>query len=59
MDAVTTHFEKTVLLLNTAGFLEIGEYAKKFSAVLFMGLPARMQAQWPMYSPAAYSPPAT
>lgn len=41
MDAVTTHFEKTVLLLNTAGFLEIGEYAKKFSAVLFMGLPGQ------------------
>ena len=41
MDAVTTHFEKTILLLNTAGYLEIGEYAKKFTAVLFMGLPGQ------------------
>ena len=41
MDAVTAHFEKTILLLNTAGYLEIGEYAKKFTAVLFMGLPGQ------------------
>lgn len=41
MDAITAHFEKTVLLLNTAGYLEIGEYAPKFSAVLFMGLPGQ------------------
>lgn len=41
MDAVTTHFEKTILLLNTAGYLEIGEFAKKFTAVLFMGLPGQ------------------
>ena len=41
MDAITERFEKTVLLLNTAGYLELGEYAKKFSAVLFMGLPGQ------------------
>ena len=41
MDAVTAHFEKPILLLNTAGYLEIGEYAKKFTAVLFMGLPGQ------------------
>ena len=41
MDAITERFEKTILLLNTAGYLELGEYAKKFSAVLFMGLPGQ------------------
>lgn len=41
MDAITAHFEKTILLLNTAGFLELGEYAQKFSAILFMGLPGQ------------------
>ena len=41
MDMVTAHFEKTVLLLNTAGYLEITDYVPKFSAVLFMGLPGQ------------------
>ena len=41
MDQITASFEKTVLLLNTAGYLEIGEYVPKFSSVLFMGLPGQ------------------
>lgn len=41
MDAVTNHFEKTILLLNTAGYLELGDYARKFSAIVFMGLPGQ------------------
>ena len=41
MDQVTEHFEKTILVLNTAGYLEITDYASKFSAVLFMGLPGQ------------------
>ena len=41
MDQITAHFEKSVLLINTAGYMELGEYAKKFSAVLFMGLPGQ------------------
>lgn len=41
MDKITAHFEKTVLLLNTAGYLELGDYASKFTAVLFMGLPGQ------------------
>lgn len=41
MDQVTEHFEKTILVLNTAGYLEITDYAPKFSAVLFMGLPGQ------------------
>lgn len=41
MDQVTTHFEKTILLLNTAGYLEITDYVQKFSAILFMGLPGQ------------------
>lgn len=41
MDQITDSFEKTILLLNTAGYLELGDYASKFSAVLFMGLPGQ------------------
>lgn len=41
MDMVTEQFEKSILLLNTAGYLEIADYASKFSAVLFMGLPGQ------------------
>ena len=41
MDHITAHFEKTVLLLNTAGYLELGAYASKFTAILFMGLPGQ------------------
>ena len=41
MDSITAHFEKSVLLLNTAGYVELGEYAQKFSAILFMGLPGQ------------------
>ena len=41
MDAITDSFPRSVLLLNTAGYLELGEYAQKFSAVLFMGLPGQ------------------
>ena len=41
MDQITARFEKSVLLLNTAGFLELGDYARKFSAILFMGLPGQ------------------
>ena len=41
MDQITTHFEKSVLLINTAGYMELGDYAKKFSAILFMGLPGQ------------------
>lgn len=41
MDQVTTHFEKTILLLNTAGYLEITDYVQKFSAIVFMGLPGQ------------------
>lgn len=41
MDMVTTHFEKSILLLNTAGYLEITDYVPKFSAVMFMGLPGQ------------------
>lgn len=41
MDQITAHFEKTVLLLNTAGYLELGAYASKFTAILFMGLPGQ------------------
>ena len=38
---MTNHFEKTILLLNTAGYLELGDYARKFSAIVFMGLPGQ------------------
>ena len=38
MDQITGCFEKTILLLNTAGYIELGAYATRFSAVLFMGL---------------------
>ena len=41
MDAICAHFPRSVLLLNTAGYLELGDYARKFSAVLFMGLPGQ------------------
>ena len=41
MDQITAHFEKTILLLNTAGYLELGDYAAKFSAIVFMGLPGQ------------------
>lgn len=41
MDMVTTHFEKTILLINTAGYLEITDYVGKFSSILFMGLPGQ------------------
>ena len=41
MDQITAHFEKAVLLINTAGYVELGDYAKKFSAILFMGLPGQ------------------
>ena len=41
MDQITGSFEKTILLLNTAGYIELGDYASKFSAVLFMGLPGQ------------------
>lgn len=41
MDRVTEHFEKTILVLNTAGYLEITDYVPKFTAVLFMGLPGQ------------------
>ncbi len=41
MDMVTASFEKTILVLNTAGYLEITDYVPKFAAVLFMGLPGQ------------------
>ena len=41
MDQITARFEKSVLLLNTAGFLELGDFARKFAAVVFMGLPGQ------------------
>ena len=41
MDAVTTHFEKTVLLMNTAGYVEITDFVPKFSSIVFMGLPGQ------------------
>ena len=41
MEQITAHFSRSVLLLNTAGFLELGEFARKFSAVVFMGLPGQ------------------
>ncbi len=41
MDHITACFSRTVLLLNTAGFLELEDYAAKFTAVLFMGLPGQ------------------
>lgn len=41
MNQITAVFEKTILILNTAGYLEIGEYVPKFTAVLFMGLPGQ------------------
>ena len=41
MDRITGAFPRSVLLLNTAGFLELGEYAGKFSAIVFMGLPGQ------------------
>ncbi len=41
MEQITGSFEKTILLLNTAGYLELGEYASRFSAILFMGLPGQ------------------
>lgn len=41
MDQITGHFPRSVLLLNTAGYLELGDYASKFGAVLFMGLPGQ------------------
>ena len=41
MDQITAHYEKTILLLNTAGYVELGQYAQKFSAVVFMGLPGQ------------------
>ena len=41
MNSITAHFEKTILVLNTAGYLEIADYVPKFSAVLFMGLPGQ------------------
>lgn len=41
MDQITGCFEKTILLLNTAGYIELGTYATRFSAVLFMGLPGQ------------------
>lgn len=59
MDQITAHFEKTVLLLNTAGYLELGAYASKFTAILFMGLPGRMPALWRMCSRERCCPRAT
>jgi beta-glucosidase len=41
LDTVTEHFEKTILVLNTAGYLEITDYVPKCAAVLFMGLPGQ------------------
>ena len=41
MDQITGCFSRTVLLLNTAGYLELGDYARRFGAVLFMGLPGQ------------------
>ena len=41
MDQITDCFERSVLLLNTAGYLELGDYARKFGAILFMGLPGQ------------------
>ena len=41
MDQITGCFEKTILLLNTAGYIELGAYATRFSAALFMGLPGQ------------------
>jgi beta-glucosidase len=38
IDAVTAVFDKTVLVLNVPGFLEIAEASRKVSAVVFMGL---------------------
>ncbi len=41
LDSVTAHFEKIILVLNTAGFLEITDYVPKCTAILFMGLPGQ------------------
>ncbi len=41
MDQITASFGRTILLLNTAGYLELGEYASRFDAILFMGLPGQ------------------
>lgn len=41
MDQITAHFPRCILLLNTAGYLELGDYASKFSAIVFMGLPGQ------------------
>lgn len=41
MDQITAKFPRSILLLNTAGFLELGEYTGKFSAIVFMGLPGQ------------------
>ena len=37
-DAVTAAFEKTVLVLNTPGYLEIAQLSRQVSAIIFMGL---------------------
>ena len=41
IDRITGAFPRSILLLNTAGYLEIGDCAGKFSAVVFMGLPGQ------------------
>ncbi len=41
MDQITSSFERTILLLNTAGYIELGSYASRFGAIVFMGLPGQ------------------
>lgn len=41
MESITAAFPRSILLLNTAGYLELGDFAKKFSAIVFMGLPGQ------------------
>ena len=41
MNSMTAAFPRSILLLNTAGYLELGDFAKKFSAIVFMGLPGQ------------------
>lgn len=41
MNSMTAAFPWSILLLNTAGYLELGDFAKKFSAIVFMGLPGQ------------------
>lgn len=41
IDAVTAAFGKTVLLLNTPGYMDVTEQLPKVSALLFIGLPGQ------------------